>query len=314
MSRSQKFNDLLKENDYNEDYQEEMDDLDEEEKAESAQTEQPKDEVKSVEKKTEKSKEQMEANKLRDKVKKVKKRVPNATNDEIESALLMFKLDVLQAISYLQKNSKKEQKKKEVERTKSVKEEDKKEGKKVIEIIPIELLNAPIPIIQYKSEEIKSALNVVVIGHVDSGKSTMMGHLLMLLGEVDEHTVSKYKTEAKSIGKATFEYAWVMDEGETERSKGVTINIAKRSVTLKNKQVNFIDAPGHKDFVVNMINGATQADVAILVIDSVQKSFESGYLFGGQTKEHARIVKCLGVKKVIVAINKMDLNSWKNAI
>jgi len=176
-------------------------------------------------------------------------------------------------------------------------------------------LNLIYPKIEYKgigsSKDENSNINLVIIGHVDAGKSTMMGHFLYKLGYVSHGKMTQYEKESKLIGKATFQYAWAMDETDLEREKGVTINIAMKNFQLKDKNFTIIDAPGHKDFIPNMISGAAQADCAILVIDSKKNAFEAGFSHGGQTKEHAILARCLGVTQLIVAVNKLDMNEWE---
>lgn len=156
----------------------------------------------------------------------------------------------------------------------------------------------------------KSILNLVIIGHVDAGKSTMLGHLLYLLGNVSDKTMHKYKQEAERIGKGSFAFAWVLDETQTERSRGVTVDIAQTTFETENKIVNLMDAPGHKDFIPNMIRGASAADCAMLVVDSGVGEFETGFESGGQTREHLILARSLGVSYVIVAVNKMDKCDW----
>ncbi|KEZ43058.1 hypothetical protein SAPIO_CDS5137 [Scedosporium apiospermum] len=135
----------------------------------------------------------------------------------------------------------------------------------------------------------KTHLNVVVIGHVDSGKST---------------------TEAAELGKGSFKYAWVLDKLKAERERGITIDIALWKFETPRYQVTVIDAPGHRDFIKNMITGTSQADCAILIIASGTGEFEAGISKDGQTREHALLAFTLGVKNLIVAINKMDTNNW----
>ncbi|CAF1299055.1 unnamed protein product [Rotaria sordida] len=156
----------------------------------------------------------------------------------------------------------------------------------------------------------RDLLNLVVVGHVDAGKSTLMGHLLVKLKVVDDRTMHKNKTEAARLGKESFSYAFVLDESEEERQRGVTMDIAQAQFKTKTKIVNLVDAPGHKDFIPNMINGAAQADVAILVIDSRRGEFETGFEFGGQTREHALLLRALGVSQLICGVNKMDTIEW----
>jgi elongation factor 1-alpha len=152
----------------------------------------------------------------------------------------------------------------------------------------------------------KIHVNLVVIGHVDSGKSTTTGHLIFKCGGIDKRTIEKFEKEANEMGKGSFKYAWVLDKLKAERERGITIDIALWKFETKKYYFTIIDAPGHRDFIKNMITGTSQADCAILMIASGQGEFEAGYAKNGQTREHALLAFTLGVKQMIVCVNKMD--------
>jgi len=152
----------------------------------------------------------------------------------------------------------------------------------------------------------KELINVVFIGHVDHGKSTTVGRLLYDGGALSEQEYRKLEEEAKSRGKGTFVFAYVMDNLKEERERGITIDVSYKRFDAKNHQFTIIDAPGHKDFVKNMITGTSQADVAVLVVAA-----ESG--IQPQTKEHAFLAKVMGINQIVVAINKMDAIEYNEA-
>lgn len=149
-------------------------------------------------------------------------------------------------------------------------------------------------------------INIVFIGHVDAGKSTTCGQILCLTGMVDTRTLEKYQKEANEHGQADCSAAYVTDVDEEERERNITIDIGRAYFSTTKKRYTILDAPGHKMYVPNMINGVSQADVAILLIPARKGEFESGFEKNGQTKEHALLARSLGVKKLVVAINKMD--------
>ena len=152
----------------------------------------------------------------------------------------------------------------------------------------------------------KPHINLVIIGHVDHGKSTGVGHFLYLVGAVDQRVIAKYEEEAKQIGKESWKYAWVLDKLQEERKRGLTIDLGYFKFETPKYMFTIIDAPGHRDFIKNMITGASQADAAILFVSAKPNEFEAGYARGGQTIEHAILAKTLGIDQLIVCINKMD--------
>ena len=147
----------------------------------------------------------------------------------------------------------------------------------------------------------KPHINLVTIGHVDHGKSTLVGRLLFEHGEIPAHIIEEYKKQAEEKGKATFEFAWVMDRYKEERERGVTIDLSHRKFETDKYYFTLIDAPGHRDFVKNMITGTSQADAAMLVV-----SAREGEGVMAQTREHAFLARTLGVQQLIILINKMD--------
>lgn len=152
----------------------------------------------------------------------------------------------------------------------------------------------------------KEHVNIIFIGHVDAGKSTLGGSILYATGMVDERTMEKNKKEAKEMGRETWYLSWALDLTKEERSKGKTVEVGRGYFETEKRRYSILDAPGHKTYVPSMIGGASQADVGILVISARKGEYETGFEKGGQTREHAMLAKTQGVNKLIVVINKMD--------
>ena len=152
----------------------------------------------------------------------------------------------------------------------------------------------------------KEHVNVIFLGHVDAGKSTLGGSILYATGMVDERTMDKYKREAKDLGRESWYLSWALDQTKEERSKGITVEVGRGFFETEKRRYSILDAPGHKNYVPNMVQGASQADVGILVISARKGEYETGFEKGGQTREHAMLAKTQGVNKLVVVVNKMD--------
>ncbi|KIX05657.1 uncharacterized protein Z518_03629 [Rhinocladiella mackenziei CBS 650.93] len=152
----------------------------------------------------------------------------------------------------------------------------------------------------------KEHVNIIFIGHVDAGKSTLGGQVLIQTGMVDERTLEKYKRDAKDAGRETWHISWILDLNKEERAKGKTVEVGRGFFETDKRRYTILDAPGHKTYVPSMLSGAAQADVAILVISARKGEFETGFEKGGQTQEHAMLIKTTGAKELVVVVNKMD--------
>ena len=168
------------------------------------------------------------------------------------------------------------------------------------------------------SEDDKKHISMVVCGHVDAGKSTTTGHLIFKLGGISAREMEKLQTEADQQGKSSFAFAYYMDKDKAERERGVTINCTTKEFYTDSYHYTIVDAPGHRDYVKNMITGAGCADVALLLVPAEMGGFESAIAKGdhssgevqGQTRQHARLLGLLGIEKIIVGVNKMDSCDW----
>lgn len=164
-------------------------------------------------------------------------------------------------------------------------------------------------------DETRQPSSLVFIGHVDVGKSTICGNLMYMAGMVDERTIEKFKEEAKQKNRDSWWLAYVMDINDDEKAKGKTVEVGRATLETSTKRYTIFDAPGHKNYVPDMIMGAAMADTAALVISARKGEYESGFERDGQTREHAQLARSLGVQKLIVVINKMDEDSvqWDEA-
>merc|ERR1711939_1281145 len=152
----------------------------------------------------------------------------------------------------------------------------------------------------------KEHVNVIFLGHVDAGKSTLGGAILYATGMVDERTMEKYKKDAKDLGRESWYLSWALDQTKEERAKGKTVEVGRGFFETEKRRYSILDAPGHKNFVPSMVSGASQADVGVLVISARKGEYETGFEKGGQTREHAVLAKTQGVNKLVVVVNKMD--------
>lgn len=157
----------------------------------------------------------------------------------------------------------------------------------------------------------KPMINTAIVGHIDHGKSTLIGRLLFDTGKLSQEKLNKFERQADSIGKKSFEFAYTMDKTMEERVRGITIELSFESLETKDRKINIIDAPGHKDFIKNMITGASEADVGILVIDTMD-THKKG--LQPQTKEHSFLLYTLGINQLIVVLNKMDRADYSQEI
>lgn len=164
-------------------------------------------------------------------------------------------------------------------------------------------------------DETRQPSSLVFIGHVDAGKSTICGNLMFMTGMVDERTIEKFKQEAKEKNRDSWWLAYVMDINDDEKSKGKTVEVGRATMETPTKRYTIFDAPGHKNYVPDMIMGAAMADVAALVISARKGEFEAGFERDGQTREHAQLARSLGVSKLVVVVNKMDEETvqWNEA-
>ena len=164
----------------------------------------------------------------------------------------------------------------------------------------------------------KQHISLVVCGHVDAGKSTTTGHLIFKLGGISEREMQKLQQEADNLGKSSFAFAYYMDKDKAERERGVTINCTTKEFYTDSYHFTIVDAPGHRDYIKNMITGAGCADVALLLVPAEKGGFETAIQKGdhksnviqGQTRQHARLLSLLGIEQLIVGINKMDSCDW----
>ena len=212
------------------------------------------------------------------------------------------------------KNSKKYE---EVKRKLSINNQkiSKKESKKFGDLFNGKIYgNEKYPEIKYKYNtklltKKRDRVTVVITGHVDSGKSTLLGHIMVLMKQVDKNTLRKLEMMTKNTKHNKF--AWIFDEREDERERGITVDVNEKYVYIGNKFITFLDTPGHRDLVPKMISGACQCQFAMLIVDGVKDSFMSGFNREGQTKEHAYLLNSIGLTKLVVCVNKMDLADWK---
>ena len=162
----------------------------------------------------------------------------------------------------------------------------------------------------------KDHMSIVICGHVDSGKSTTTGRLIFELGGIPERELEKLKAEADALGKSSFAFAFYMDRQKEERERGVTISCTTKEFFTEKWHYTIIDAPGHRDFIKNMISGAAQADVAVVMVPSdgnfvtaIQRGNHKAGEIQGQTRQHSRLINLLGVKQLIIGVNKMDCDT-----
>eukprot|EP01133_Synstelium_polycarpum_P019728 gene19728-23633_t len=159
----------------------------------------------------------------------------------------------------------------------------------------------------------KSHINVVFIGHVDSGKSTTAGHLIYKLGGIEKATIERYEKESLALGKGSFKYAWIMDRLQAERERGMTIDISLEKLETPKHYITIIDAPGHRSFIKNMITGVSQADCVVLVVSAKDDQVIAGLPSTSQAYEHAFLAFALGVRQIIVCVNKMDVDAYSES-